>query len=142
MTLTDLFTDLEVLSMIQQDDKLCVRDGRISIEKKSHPMTIALRRFFNNDNRRLTMMQINSIISQSLQACKDIRNDPEKLWATEQFCNHFSNVLAGLKNLKMTYSDDSAVVARLNVISAMLLEEISTLKNARASEPRPILFSH
>ena len=125
MTTIDLFTDLEVLGMLKQDDKLCIRDGRISIEKKSHPIKLAMRRWINNDGRRITIMQINTIINQSLQTCKENKNKP---WITSQFHKHFKNVLVGLENMKITYKDDSAVVARLNVIGALLEEEIKEIE--------------
>ena len=126
MTTIDLFTDLEVLGMLKQDDKICIRDGRISIEKKTHPVTLAMRRWINNDGRRITIMQINSIISQSLQVCKENR---EKIWTISQFYRHFINVLRGLQNMKKTYSDDSAIVARLNVISSLLEEEVKEIES-------------
>jgi len=127
-TTADLFTDLEVLSMIKEEDKLCVRDGHITIEQRSHPMKIAVRRWANNDSRKLTIMHINTLITQSLQICSETRNDSDKMWTIEQFCKHFTNSLDGLSNLKKTYIDDSAIVARLNVISSMLVEEIGNIK--------------
>jgi hypothetical protein len=126
MTTIDLFTDLEVLGMLKHDSKICIRDGRISIERKSHPITQALRRWANNDGRRMTIMQINSIINQSLQLCKESKDKP---WVISQFHKHFNSVLAGLENMKKTYADDSAVVARLNVISALLKEEIKEIES-------------
>ena len=127
-TTSDLFTDLEVLSMIKEEDKLCIRDGHITIERRSHPLKTAVRRWANNDSRRLTIMHINTLITQSLQICSENRNDSEKIWTIEQFCKHFTNSLEGLSNLKKTYINDSAIVARLNVISAMLIEEIGKIK--------------
>ena len=127
-TTLDLFTDLEVLSMIKEEDKLCIRDGHITIEKKAHPIKTAVRRWAYNDSRRLTIMHINTLITQSLQICSENRNDIEKLWIIEQFCKHFTYTLEGLSNLKKTYIDDSAIVARLNVICAMLIEEIEKIK--------------
>ena len=128
MTTSDLFTDLEVLSMIKENDKICIRDGHITIEHKSHPIKTAMRRWINNDSRRLSIMQINSIITKSLQVCSESRNDSEKFWVIEQFYNHFTNVIDGLSNLKKTYSDDSSIVARINVICAMLIQELCKIK--------------
>ena len=127
MTTSDLFTELEVLSMIQEDDKLCIRDGHISIEKRNHPFKVAIRRFFNNDGRRLTLMQINSIISKALHTCSEVRNDPDGSWKLEQFSILFRNVIVGLENLKKTYSDDSAIVARLKVIIELLKVEVTKI---------------
>ena len=114
--------------MIKEDDKICIRDGHITIEKKSHPLKLAVRRWINNDSRRLMIMQVNTVITQSLQVCCETRNDSEKIWATHQFCRHFTNTLEGLSNLKKTYIEDSAIVARLNVIIAILTEEIAKIE--------------
>jgi len=128
MTTVDLFTDLEILSMIKENDKICIRDGHITIEKKTHPIKTAVRRWIYNDNRRFSIMQINVLITQSLQVCMESRNNCEKTWIIDQFCKHFTNTIEGLANLKKTYSNDSSIVARLNVISSMLIEEIDKIK--------------
>ena len=70
-------------------------------------------------------MQINAIISQSLQESKESR---EKNWVITQFRRHFKNVMEGLKNMKKTYMEDSSVVARLTVICALLEEEIKEIE--------------
>ena len=140
-TTADIFTDLEVLSMIKEYDKICIRDGHITIERKTHPIKTAVRRWANNDSRRLTIMQINNLISQSLQLCLEARNDSEKIWTIDQFCKHFTNILDGLSNLKKTYTDDSAIVARLNVISAMLIEEIGKIKEYQTQNGHVKLFA-
>jgi hypothetical protein len=129
MTTIDLFTDLEVLSMLKEENKICIRDGRIAIEKQGHPISQALRRWIYNDSRRLSIMQINTVITQSLQACQDARNEHDKDWVIQQFNKHFVNVLVGLGNLKKTYGDDSAVVARLNVMCSLLEQEIKKIKS-------------
>ena len=140
-TTVDLFTDLEVLSMIREEDKLCIREGHIAIEKRSHPLKTAVRRWTNNDSRRITIMHINTLITQSLQICCENRNDSEKIWTIHQFCKHFTNSLEGLSNLKKTYTDDSAIVARLNVISAMLIEEIEKIKEYQTANGNIKLFA-
>ena len=140
-TTIDLFTDLEVLSMIKEEDKLCIRDGHITIEKKAHPIKTAIRRWTNNDSRKITIMHINTLITQSLQICSENRNDSEKIWTIEQFCKHFTNSLDGLSNLKKTYIDDSAIVARLNVVSAMLIEEIGKIKEYQSTNGNIQLFT-
>lgn len=127
-TTVDLFTDLEVLSMIKEEDKICIRNGHITIEKRTHPIKTAFRRWVNNDSRRLTLMHINTLITESLQICSESRNDSGKIWSIEQFCKHFTNSLEGLTNLQKTYTDDSAIVARLNVIRSLLIEEICKIK--------------
>ena len=121
----DLLTDLEVLSMIKEDDKLCIRDGHMAIEKRSHPIKTAVRRWVNNDSRKITIMYINTLITQSLQFCSENR---DKVWIIHEFCKHLTNSLEGLANIKKTYSNDSAIVARLNVIGYILIEEIGKIK--------------
>lgn len=129
MSLSDLFTDLQILSMIKEDDKLCVRDGHIAIEQRTHPVKIAVRRWYHNDSRRTMIMEINKIVSQSLSTCKDLQNDTEKQWHLEQFKKHFSNIKLGLDNLKRTYHDDATIVARLDVLNDMLEEEVNKLNS-------------
>ena len=124
MTITDIFTDLEVISMIKENDKLCIRDGHIKVEVKSNPRLIAVRRWINNDSRRSTLMEINNTIQNALQICKESFNDNEKLWTVEQFKKHFTNVIVGLNNLKKTYHEDSYIIARIIVLNNMLEEEI------------------
>ena len=129
MTLTEVLTDLEVLSMIKEKDKLCIRDGHITIEQKTHPFKIAIRRWIKNDNRRTMIMEINNVISLSLQLCKDAKENPEKKWTLGQFNKHFKKVIEGLENLKKTYFNDSNVVARLTILNEILKEEINQLES-------------
>jgi len=129
MSLSDLFTDLEVLSMIKENDKICVREGHIAIEQKSHPAKIALRRWYHHDSRRTMIMEINKIITQSLSTCKELQNEKEKTWTLEQFKKHFSGIKNGLLNLQRTYHDDATIVARLNVLNDMLEEEVKKLNS-------------
>ena len=127
MYITDLLTDLEVLSMIKEDDKICIRDGHIAIEQKGNKVQIAIRRYINHDSRRSMIMEVNRIITQSLQVCNEQRSDVDKQWAMEQFYKHFQNIIEGIQNLKKTYFSDSFIVARLNVTIEMLHEEIKKL---------------
>lgn len=131
MSITDLFTDLEVLSMIKENDKICIRDGHIAIEQKGSKVQIAIRRYLNHDSRRSMIMEVNRIISQSLQVCNEQRDDQDKQWAMEQFHKHFQNIIEGIQNLKKTYFNDSFIVARLNVTIEMLQEEIKKLNEKR-----------
>ena len=129
--LTDLFTDLEVLSMVKENDKLCIRDGHITIEYNSHPYKIAVRRWYNNDNRRHMIMEINKIITTSIhecnECCKNI--DCKNKWTIEQFSKHFKNIIHGLDHLKKTYFNDSSIIARLNVLKDIILQEIIIIDN-------------
>ena len=129
MTLTDLFTDLEVLSMIKEHDKLCLRDGHITIEQKSNPIKTAIRRWFHNDSRRIMIMEVNNIINSSLECYNKSLKDTEHEWIINQFIKHFTNVIDGLNKLKKTYFNDSSIVARLNVIIDILSQEITKQKD-------------
>lgn len=129
MSLTDLFTDLEVLSMIKEHDKLCIREGCITIEQKSNPVSTAFRRWFNNDSRRIMIMKVNTIINLAVEAYNSEVKMNIDSWNIKQFQKHFRNVIEGLNNLKKTYFNDSSIVARLNVLNEQLYEIVSVTEN-------------
>jgi len=130
-----IFTELEILSMLKDGDKLSMRNGIMTIEKKTHPIKTAVRRWINNDNRHSTLMEIDNIISDAMKMYREHRidndditnlcsiDDTSNIWITQQFCEQFRNCIEGLQNLKKTYNDDSAVVAKLNIICKILDEE-------------------
>lgn len=129
-SLTDVLTDLEILSMVHENEKFCCRDGKISIETKGHPIRVALRRWLNNDSRKSMLLEINNIINRAISMSKESTDE----WVQTQFLFHFKRVIGGLENIKKTYFDDSTVVARLNVIISMLEEIIKKMSSIVSKE--------
>ena len=129
-SMTDVFTELEILSMVEETDKICIRDGKIAIERKGHPITIAVRRWIHNDSRKGMITEVGNIINRAISMSKEAHDD----WVKFQFFVHFKKVLDGLGNIKKTYFDDSSVIARLNVIIMMLDEIIKKMSTDSSIE--------
>jgi hypothetical protein len=128
--MTDVFTELEILSMVEENDKICIRDGKIAIERKGHPITVAVRRWLHNDSRKGMITEVGNIINRAISMSKESHDD----WVKFQFYAHFKKVIKGLDNIKKTYFDDSSVVARLNVIIMMLDEIIKKMSTDKSIE--------
>lgn len=129
-SMTDVFTELEILSMVGENDKICIRDGRIAIERKGHPITVAVRRWLHNDSRKGMITEVGNIINRAISMSKEANDD----WVKFQFYVHFKKVVDGLDNIKKTYFDDSSVVARLNVVIMMLDEIIKKMSTDKSIE--------
>ena len=128
MDISDLLTNLHVLGMLKENDKLCRQDGHIAIEPPHNPLFSSLKRWYYNDSRRIMIMDINNIIHEALASCSKAK-ESNNIWLLKQFFSSFSNVKLGLSNLQKTYFQDSTIVARLNVISLILDEEINKLSS-------------
>ena len=121
MDLEDLITDLKVLSLLKENGRLCLRDGNLSIEpqlenKENILLTwgsyasLALRRWWNQDNRRSAMLKVQSIIMKCYDAIQ--RLEPKEREDLALLC---SEAAKGLVYLQQTYKHDAAVSARLSV---------------------------
>ena len=121
MDYEDLITDLKVISMLKENGRLCIRNGHLSIEPNietkqnilytmSAHASLAVRRWWNQDNRQNAMLKVQSLILK----CYEIReklNDEQK----QQFFPLCVEASDGLMHLKNTYKNDAAVSARLSV---------------------------
>lgn len=121
MEIEDLSTDLKVMSMIKQNGRLCIRNGCLSIEPEiqnkenilltwSSRASLALRRWWNQDNRHSAVTKVQSIILKCQETYSKLTSD-DKI----EFSNLCKNAAIGLTNLQETYSHDAAVYARLSV---------------------------
>ena len=121
MEFEDLCTDLKVIGMIKENGRLCIRNGSLSIEpcplnKENILLTwasygsLALRRWWNQDNRQNALLKVQSIILK-------IHEIYPKLSETEKhdFNQLCTDAATGLSYLQQTYISDAAVNARLSV---------------------------
>lgn len=121
MDLEDLITDLKVLALLKENGRLCIRDGSLSIEpqlenKENILLTwgsyasLALRRWWNQDNRRSAMLKVQSIVMKCYDSIQRLQ-DKER----QDFAELCSDASKGLAHLQQTYKHDAAVSARLSV---------------------------
>ena len=123
MEYEDLITELKVLSMIQDNDRLCVHYGRMTIEnltwKQNNVFTqsfIALHRWWNKDSRYITLLKLESIIVKSCYVYNEL-HESEKKSQFVQICHEAAN---GFSKLQSTYSNDAAICARISIYAQKL----------------------
>lgn len=107
---SEILTCLKIISMIREGQKLSVRNGVLHLEMYSSGLWSALKRRFFNDSRHITMTYVQNIILNALD--KEVR------------VKYLNESLNGLNALKVTYSDDVTVVARLTVLEEKIQEYI------------------
>ena len=119
MDLEDLCTDLKVIAMLKENGRLCIRNGHLSIEpslkNKENVMytwgsyaSLALRRWWNQDNRHSALLKVQSIIMKCHNVVSKLENNTD----FTQLCKDAAN---GLTQLQTTYRDDAATSARIGV---------------------------
>jgi hypothetical protein len=92
-----VFVSLKVISGLQEGQKLSTRNGLLSIDRKASPLL----RWLNGDNRSTTLMFIGSVVNEALLCgCRD----------------ELKEAVLGIESLKVTYAEDSAFVAGVEVI--------------------------
>jgi hypothetical protein len=97
-----VFVSLKVISCLQEGQKLSTRNGLLSIDRKAN----GLMRWLNGDNRMTTLMFISSVVNEALlSGCHQ----------------ELLEAVAGIESLKVTYAEDSAFVAGVDVILKRIL---------------------
>ena len=113
---------LKVIGMIQKNDKLCVRKGSLTIEPNDKFQI--MRRWFYKDNRFLCMMHIRNTITTTNNISKSIIEGKIDInmsnWTLKSILKELTNCQSGMINLKTTYSNDTVMIANID----MLLERI------------------
>lgn len=98
----EILTCLKIISMIREGQKVYVRDGVLRLERHSSGLLSAFKRWLSGDSRYITMTYIQNVILNALDRSTDVK--------------YLEEALSGLNALKVTYSDDVTVVARLTVL--------------------------
>ena len=107
-----VFVSLKVISCLQEGQKLSTRNGLLSIDRKASP----LMRWLNGDNRMTTLMFVGSVVNEALlSGCHQ----------------ELLEAVAGIESLKVTYAEDSAFVAGVDVILKRISERSSEQTRSR-----------
>jgi hypothetical protein len=127
----DIMTELHIICMIKENNRLCIRNGKLSIDVDSSGgglLKIASwvvntsKRWLRNDNRNNTLEHVSSLYQKAFKLYEDLEKDKEKnSWELSEFKRLFLESCNGLRNLSNTYSDDATVAAR----SSVLINKIS-----------------
>ena len=107
---SEININLKIISQINEGDKLFVTQNLLQIDRSQRGIANASVRWYNNESRQQTMIQLNKIIRKAFDF---MRGD-------ELIAQNLDSSIKGLIELRKTYIDDPTVVAQIDV----LMEEI------------------
>jgi hypothetical protein len=115
-----LLTSLKVISMIKEGQKVCVRNGHLSLEVQSTGVLTSLRRWIHKDNRQTTVSYIKSVVQNTLSTTKSHNNDKSVV----KLFRGLEEAITGINSLTVTYTDDATVAATLQVLNDRIKTEL------------------
>lgn len=107
-----VLTSLKIISMIKEGQKVCVRNGFLSLENKSVGLMVAIRRWIHKDNRVSTLTYIKNIINTAF----DILGIHGDVLILNKLKTSLKISINGLRCLSVTYNDDAAITASIEVL--------------------------
>lgn len=118
--------NLKIISKIKENDKLLAQKNLLEID--SPHLFQSVNRWYNNENRNITIDKLNNILEGTFNITKSIlekekNNKEEKKSLEENNSQLFQtlilemrNCLTGLDNLKKTYSEDILISSQLDLL--------------------------
>ena len=104
--LTDnIITNLKIISMVQKNEKLCIRKGFLQIDKVSKFQFI--KRFIFNDSRDNTLHYLKQLVM-DIKIIIEINGGI--------IVHDFDKIEIGINNLKVSYAQDPMIIASLDHI--------------------------
>jgi len=128
-----ILTSLKIISMIKEGQKVCVRNGLLSLEPTSTGLHVAVRRWINNDSRQSTLSYIKNVVNNALDVC-NMLTDHDIIAKIIKSLNECST---GLGSLAVTYEMDVPIVATIQVMQDRIktnLENLSYINTRQMCE--------
>ena len=120
-----LLTSLKVISMIKEGQKVCVRNGHMTLENQSTGVLTSIRRWIHKDSRMTTIHYIKSVVQNSISISKTHRN-PSSVY---KLVEGMKEALCGINSLIVTYADDATIAATLQVLHDRVTSELNVLSD-------------
>jgi len=117
----DILTSLKIIASIKEGQKVCVRNGLLSLEIQSTGVWPAIKRAICGDNRELTVRYIRNVVHNSIAVIKFVKNPDDVL-------KSLADAVTGLKRLEVTYSADIATVSAIQVLVERIELEVKHLQ--------------
>lgn len=134
-----IFLNLKVISRIEENGKVCIRDGNLHLETNYFQV---ITRWLYSDTRDSTLRFIKNIISCCISASNNILMYDKN----EEHCYHKNQVITleriknslisskkGLNNIKVTYKDDITIQSSIEVILEKIDLHVKEIENAIGS---------
>lgn len=138
--------NLKIISKIREYDKLNTQQESNLLEINSPKMFQGLGRWFNSENRNITMEKLNEILGKTFEITDKLIFEEKKVNRNhglnnmdleennsqifQRFILEMTNSLSGLENLKKTYSEDILISSQLDLLISKLnnrLEKMNKL---------------
>jgi len=120
-----VLTSLRVISMIKEGQKVCVRNGNLTLENQSTGILTAIKRWVNNDNRYTTIAYIKNVINNAI----DISKLHTCHTTLDKLNESLQRSLMGLDCLEVTYEGDAAMMATIHVMHNRIQTEVTCLNS-------------
>lgn len=132
--------NLKILSKIPKNGRICKSyNGLISLEVDG--MSQSFKRFFRNDSRHQSIMEINSIIDESIDLLNSLLRSKymnEEFIESDEYRQNLENLeillseiisaKAGVDNLRFTYENDQTIISKIDIILLKLTSAINDSK--------------
>nr|QDY51976.1 hypothetical protein 2_48 [Mimiviridae sp. ChoanoV1] len=125
--------NLKILSKIKENDKLLTNNELLEID--SPHIFQSINRWYNNENRNITIEKLNSILEDTFLITENLLNENKEEKNLEEtntqiFQNlilEMKNSLVGLENLKKTYSTDILISSQIDLLIGKLSTRIEKM---------------
>jgi hypothetical protein len=114
----EVLTSLKIIGSIKEGQKVCVRNGLLTLEQRSNGFLPAIKRFIYGDNREITIRYIKNVVHNALSILNASKND--------DVLKHLNEAVVGLKRLEVTYVADVATVSSIQVLVRRVEKEIES----------------
>jgi hypothetical protein len=118
-----LLTSLKVIAMIKEGQKVCVRNGHLTLETQSTGVTTSVKRWVHGDSRNTTVHYIKSVLHNAIVVSKTYKNQT----SVDKIVAGMTEALVGISSLIVTYADDATVSATLQVLHNRVSTELKSL---------------
>ena len=141
----DILVNLKIFSKIKKNDKLSISENLLEIENRYFA---SIRRWLNNDNRKDSLLYISSIIDKAFSIIDETysneqrgrnenenNNNPvipfkeENSELLKKFSVELTNSINGLTNLKYTYTSDSLIQSKIDLLIDKVNIRIKKINN-------------
>ena len=118
----EILTSLKIIGSIKEGQKVCVRNGLLTLEQTSSGIQASVKRWLFGDNRATTLHYIRNVVHNALSVAK--MNDENAV----EIVNSMESVIIGLGRLEVTYTSDIALCSAIQVLSNRIMTEIKKIE--------------
>ena len=118
----EILTSLKIIGSIKEGQKVCVRNGLLTLEQTSTGIQASVKRWLFGDNRATTLHYIRNVVHNALSVAK--MNDEN----TIEIVTSMESVIIGLGRLEVTYTSDVALCSAIQVLSNRIMTEIKKIE--------------